>query len=173
MQHILGFWLIYLKFKPYNGVDHPTENSLYICSEQRNAEKQINDPPQISRASSTVDESQHQKAEEKAADGECGSSNRSDRSVHDNSNSDSSDITKARPMSPGTLALMCDERDTMFMGAGLADGSAGHDCNTSSHMPDKSVSEVYIEQERIVLTKFRDCLNKLITLGEIKGKLVS
>ena len=76
-------------------------------------------------------------------------------------------------MSPGTLALMCDEKDTMFTGAALAHGLAGHGCNTSSHMLDKSVSEVYIEQERIVLTKFRDCLNKLITPGEIKGKLGS
>lgn len=75
-------------------------------------------------------------------------------------------------MSPGTLALMCDERDTMFMGASPANGLAGHGCNTSSHVPDKSASEVYVEQEKIVLTKFRDCLNKLITLGEIKGKLV-
>lgn len=165
--------LLYFKFKPYNGVDYPTENSLYICSEQRSDEKQINDPQQTSRASSSGDGVQHQKAEEKAADGECGSSNQSDRSVHDSSNSNSSDMTRARPMSPGTLALMCDEQDTMFMGAGLADGSAAHDCNTSSHVPDRSLSEVYIEQERIVLTKFRDCLNKLITLGEIKGKLVS
>ncbi|XP_038880602.1 protein tesmin/TSO1-like CXC 5 [Benincasa hispida] len=137
-------------------------------AEHRNTVKQINDRPQIFRASSTGDMSQRQKAEVKAADGECGSSNQSERSVHDNSNSDSSNTTRARPMSPGTLALMCDEGDTMFMGAGLADGLAGHDCNTSSHVPDKSLSEVYIEQERIVLTKFRDCLNKLITLGEIK-----
>ncbi|KGN66810.1 protein tesmin/TSO1-like CXC 5 [Cucumis sativus] len=145
-----------------------TSEVAKIQAEQRSDEKQINDPQQTSRASSSGDGVQHQKAEEKAADGECGSSNQSDRSVHDSSNSNSSDMTRARPMSPGTLALMCDEQDTMFMGAGLADGSAAHDCNTSSHVPDRSLSEVYIEQERIVLTKFRDCLNKLITLGEIK-----
>ncbi|XP_022961312.1 protein tesmin/TSO1-like CXC 5 [Cucurbita moschata] len=136
-------------------------------AEKRIAEEQINDPLQISRASSAGDGSQHQKADEKAADGGCGSLNQSEMPVHDN-HSDSSDMTKSRPMSPGTLALMCDERDTMFMGAAPADRLAGHGCNTSSHVPDKSVSEVYIEQERIVLTKFRDCLNKLITLGEIK-----
>ncbi|XP_022145030.1 protein tesmin/TSO1-like CXC 5 [Momordica charantia] len=137
---------------------------------QRISEKQIIDPLQISLASSTEDRSQHQKADEKAEDGERGSTNEGDRIVNDNSNSDSSDLTRARPMSPGTLALMCDERDTMFMRASPANGLAGHGCNTSSHVPDKSASEVYVEQENIVLTKFRDCLNKLITLGEIKER---
>ncbi|CAA6665990.1 unnamed protein product [Spirodela intermedia] len=56
-----------------------------------------------------------------------------------------------RPMSPGTLALMCDEQDSMFM---FPSG--------------QSMPEIYIEQERCILTEFRDCLRNLITYGKIK-----
>ncbi|CAK9174587.1 unnamed protein product [Ilex paraguariensis] len=65
---------------------------------------------------------------------------------------------KRRPMSPGTLALMCDEKDMFFMPDASSDGILNHGCN----------SNVYVEQERLVLAKFCDCLHTLITHGNIK-----
>lgn len=67
-----------------------------------------------------------------------------------------------RPMSPGTLALMCDEQDTMFMTSQ----------NVVPQQPapvNQNQSELYAEQERCVLTEFRDCLHKLVTFGRMKG----
>ncbi|KAJ6698823.1 TESMIN/TSO1-RELATED [Salix purpurea] len=82
---------------------------------------------------------------------------------------DSADMPKGRPMSPGTLALMCDEQDTIFMAAASPNGLMGYGCNSSSQLPCRQgMTEAHAEQERIVLTKFRDCLNRLITFGEIK-----
>ncbi|GJW15271.1 tesmin/TSO1-like CXC 5 [Tanacetum coccineum] len=76
------------------------------------------------------------------------------------------DGTKARPMSPGTLALMCDEGDTMFADSTNNNGLRDHGAD---HLPNGQViTETYAEQEKIVLTTFRDCLNKLITFGELK-----
>ncbi|EPS71329.1 hypothetical protein M569_03430, partial [Genlisea aurea] len=68
--------------------------------------------------------------------------------------------------SPSTLALMCDEEEeeTMF-------GVVGISKSPPPPPPPPSSSSAYGggEQERLVLTMFRDCLNSLITLGEIKG----
>ncbi|XP_076940456.1 protein tesmin/TSO1-like CXC 5 [Bidens hawaiensis] len=84
--------------------------------------------------------------------------------------STTSDGSKGRPMSPGTLALMCDEQDTVFTSStsnGLGLGPSTTDA--TSHLPTgQVVTETYAAQEKIVLTAFRDCLNKLITLGELK-----
>ena len=72
----------------------------------------------------------------------------------------------SRPTSPGTLALMCDEQDEMF----LANGGA---CNGQNMILKSSNSvrctDVYGEQERLVLTRFWDVLCGLITRGSIKG----
>lgn len=76
-------------------------------------------------------------------------------------------------MSPSTLALMCDEEDAMFTAAASPNRLEVHN-NVSSQLPlEHRAAEAYEEQERIILTKFRDCLNRLITLGEIKGKISS
>lgn len=83
-----------------------------------------------------------------------------------------------RPMSPGTLALMCDEHDSVFMNSD-SDGFLDHDHadnnnnnnNQKNHgrLPNgQIITQTYVEQEKTVLTTFRDCLNKLITLGELK-----
>lgn len=110
---------------------------------------------------------------EKAVADDCSSANQDDKAGPDDSSSDGADVPKGRPMSPETLALMCDEQDTMFMAAASPNGM-GHGCNTSSQIPyGQGMTEFYQEQERIVLSKFRDCLSKLITLGEMKGKLIS
>lgn len=67
-----------------------------------------------------------------------------------------------RPKSPGTLELMCDEQNTSFMAAVSPNERLGQWCRASSD---------YAEQERVILTKFRDCLNKLIAFGEMKESL--
>ena len=103
---------------------------------------------------------------------DCSSANQTEKISPDNSSSDGADVPKGRPMSPGTLALMCDEQDT-FMTAASPMGTMAHGCNTSSQFPyGQGMTEVYAEQERIVLTKFRDFLNRVITMGEINGKLL-
>lgn len=75
-----------------------------------------------------------------------------------------------RPMSPGTLALMCDEQafekmcdeqDTVFTASQNAVPQQTVTVNQNQ-------SALYAEQERIVLTEFRDCLRKLVTYGRMK-----
>uniref|UniRef100_A0A2P2KZ41 Protein lin-54 like n=1 Tax=Rhizophora mucronata TaxID=61149 RepID=A0A2P2KZ41_RHIMU len=141
-------------------------------ADQRNAqEKQVEDETEKSPASATQERLQIQKesgAEKSVAD-DCSSANQADEAGPGESSPDGVDAPKNRPMSPGTLALMCDEQDTMFMASASPNRSTVHGCSTTSLMPDgQSVSEVYAEQERVILTKFRDCLNRLITFGEIK-----
>jgi len=67
-----------------------------------------------------------------------------------------------RPMSPGTLALMCDEQCTMFTTSQNADPQ-------QTVADNQNQSELYAEQERVVLTEFRDCLHKLVSCGRRKG----
>lgn len=69
-----------------------------------------------------------------------------------------------KPISPGTLVLMCNEKDMIFM----ASQASAADPSSSNNR----TSEVYVEQERGVLTKFRDYLLKLVTYGQMKGKHV-
>ncbi|XP_052200384.1 protein tesmin/TSO1-like CXC 5 isoform X2 [Diospyros lotus] len=114
-------------------------------------------------------QSQKESDIEKTVVNDCSSANQAEKISPDESSSDGMDTSKGRPMSPGTLALMCDEQDTMFMAAASPKVLLGHGSNPSSQLPPgQGMTEVYAEQERIVLTKFRDCLNRLITLGEIK-----
>ncbi|XP_039054862.1 protein tesmin/TSO1-like CXC 5 [Hibiscus syriacus] len=125
-------------------------------------EHRIEDHAETSIASSTQDRLQSQKdanAEKTMAD----------KAGPEEISSGGVDMPKGRPMSPGTLALMCDEQDTMFMATASPNRSMGHGCSTSSKLSfGQGMTEIYAEQERIVLTKFRDCLNRLITFGEIK-----
>ncbi|MQM04144.1 hypothetical protein Taro_036937 [Colocasia esculenta] len=65
-----------------------------------------------------------------------------------------------RPTSPGTLSLMCDEKDTIFMAS--PSQNAGASSRTSAS---RSMSDVYMEQERCILTEFRDCLRNLVMYG--------
>ncbi|WOL11041.1 protein tesmin/TSO1-like CXC 5 [Canna indica] len=71
-----------------------------------------------------------------------------------------------RPMSPGTLALMCDEQDTIFVTSQATDTVA-----ISSNS--RTMPEVYAEQERCVLIEFRDYLRKLVTYGQMKEEKYS
>jgi hypothetical protein len=147
---------------------------LLICADQKNLkDKHTEDQTETSLASSNQEQLPNQKEAdvEKAMADDCSSANQTDKTSPENSSSDGADVPKARPMSPGTLALMCDEQDTMFMTAAPSIGSMAHACNTSSQLPyGQGATEIYAEQERIVLTKFRDFLNRVITMGEINGK---
>ncbi|XP_054785496.1 protein tesmin/TSO1-like CXC 5 isoform X2 [Prosopis cineraria] len=133
-------------------------------------EKNSEDQVETSVASSTQEQlpSRKEVDVEKAMADDCSSANQTDKISPDNSSSDGADAPKSRPMSPGTLALMCDEQDTMFITAPSPNGSMAHACNASLRSPyGQGMTEVYAEQERIVLTKFRDFLNRVITMGEL------
>lgn len=86
---------------------------------------------------------------------------------------DAADIANYnRPLSPETEALMCDEQDEMLFGSSSANGVACN--NTYQNMIQKSFvsggcTDVYGEQERLILTKFLDVLRGLVTHGSIKG----
>ncbi|KAK7369933.1 hypothetical protein VNO80_11981 [Phaseolus coccineus] len=141
-------------------------------TDQKNLmDKHGEDHTETSLASSTQEQLPNQKeanVEKRMADDDCLSANQTDKISPDNSCSDGADVPKGRPMSPGTLALMCDEPDTMFMTSASPIGSRAHACNTSSQPQyGQGMTGVYAEQERIVLTKFRDFLNRVITMGEI------
>ncbi|XP_042051076.1 protein tesmin/TSO1-like CXC 5 isoform X1 [Salvia splendens] len=145
-----------------------------MLAEERNvAEKQANDSQKSSTsvASTIQDESRSQKHSESQkaqADHLPSSENQSDKAAPEESCSDGADVSKGRPMSPSTLALMCDEQDTVFTSARSPNRLHAQN-NASPQLPlEHRTTEVYEEQERIILTKFRDCLNRLITLGEIK-----
>ncbi|XP_071698357.1 protein tesmin/TSO1-like CXC 6 [Rutidosis leptorrhynchoides] len=87
----------------------------------------------------------------------------------DESTSDNADVSKGRPMSPGTLILMCDEEDTVLGPTSASNGSGPDGSGAPPQLPNgQAVTETYAAQEKIVLTAFRDCLNRLITFGEIK-----
>ncbi|XP_057799544.1 protein tesmin/TSO1-like CXC 6 [Salvia miltiorrhiza] len=83
--------------------------------------------------------------------------------------SDGSDIQNGRPLSPGTLALMCDEQDATFMAANAP--STVTESNTRTQLKSESAlgpNQLYVEQERLVLTRLRCFLNRLITCGSIE-----
>jgi hypothetical protein len=150
---------------------------ILVCPDQRNSmKKRVEDQSDTFLASSTQERLQSQKEfdADKIVSNDCSSANHANEGGLDDSSLDSVDMPKGRPISPGTLALMCDEQDTIFMAAASPNGLMGHGCDSSSQLPcGQGMAEAHAEQERIVLTKFRDCLNRLITFGEIKGKFLS
>ncbi|XP_026448802.1 protein tesmin/TSO1-like CXC 5 [Papaver somniferum] len=93
--------------------------------------------------------------------------NQADKVIPDDSGLDGTDLQKERPMSPATLALMCDEKDAMFIAQASPGGAGLQGCNKPVPYG-QDMSEVYAEQERLVLTGFRDCLRRIITCGRIK-----
>ncbi|XP_047973313.1 protein tesmin/TSO1-like CXC 6 isoform X2 [Salvia hispanica] len=83
--------------------------------------------------------------------------------------SDGYDIQNGRPLSPGTLALMCDERDAAFMADNAPSTVAESDTRSNSESASAlGPDQLYVEQERLVLTKLRCFLNRLITCGSIE-----
>lgn len=148
------------------------EAAKMLADEKDASQKQAEGQTEASLASSTQERVQNQKdsGTDKDMHDCCSSGDQGEKISMEESSLDGADVSKRRPMSPGTLALMCDESDAMFAAAVTSPNDlATLSSNTSSQLPHgQGVTETYGEQERIVLTKFRDCLNRLITLGEIK-----
>ncbi|CAA7408713.1 unnamed protein product [Spirodela intermedia] len=103
--------------------------------------------------------------------GDRSSGSHADNMVPEVSGSDGAEVQHrgGRAMSPATLALMCDERDALFM-ASAPQNTAGPASGVSSR---QSTSEVYLEQERCVLSEFRDCLRDLAMFGRLKARYSS
>ncbi|XP_010249672.1 PREDICTED: protein tesmin/TSO1-like CXC 5 [Nelumbo nucifera] len=123
-----------------------------------------------SLASSTQDkDSQKEPEPHKAVADDRSSGTQADKMGTDDSGSDGADMQKGRPMSPGTLALMCDEQDSMFTTAPSPNGAISHGRNTPLRSPfGPGMTEVYAEQERLILTGFRDYLRRLTACASIK-----
>ncbi|KAK9059462.1 hypothetical protein SSX86_020164 [Deinandra increscens subsp. villosa] len=140
--------------------------SILVVYANESARRTVDDQREGTDASTLKDQMQNQKGPDTQKPvGDDGA--QADKTSPDDSTSDGS---KGRPMSPGTLALMCDEQDTMFTtstsnGFGLGpNGTSAH-----SQLPNgQVVTETYAAQEKAVLSTFRDCLNRLITFGELK-----
>ncbi|XP_042514608.1 protein tesmin/TSO1-like CXC 5 isoform X2 [Macadamia integrifolia] len=131
------------------------------------------DQMESSLASSTQEKEESQKEPnvEKVMVDDRSSGNQADKMGTDDSGSDGADAQNGRPMSPGTLALMCDEQDTMFMAAPSPNGAMCHGRKTSLWWPYRQdMSEIYVEQEKLVLTAFRDYLRKITTSAQIKDQ---
>ncbi|KAG1367905.1 putative protein tesmin/TSO1-like CXC 5 [Cocos nucifera] len=125
------------------------------------------DQTESSLASSNHDRDEHHKepdAQKTSAD-ECSSGTHVHKTSIEESDSDCADGQKGgRPLSPGTLALMCDEQDTMF--------ETSRNAGMPPRFPyNQNMSEVYAEQERCVLTEFRERLHRLVNYGRMKGNL--
>lgn len=89
--------------------------------------------------------------------------NRETRVGSSSSETQEADNQNGRPLSPGTLALMCDEQYTTCTPADSRTPNTKLDTSTSSKSASgDGVNELYIEQERLVLTKFHSFLNRLI-----------
>ncbi|CAN0907114.1 Protein tesmin/TSO1-like CXC 5 [Linum grandiflorum] len=74
------------------------------------------------------------------------------------------------------IDLMCHEQELVFPKAeSPTDEPAvcGHETKEASSSSSPDFSEVYAEQERLVLTGFRDFLNRVITCGSIKETMQS
>ncbi|CAK9172765.1 unnamed protein product [Ilex paraguariensis] len=144
------------------------EAAKMLAEERNAAEKQAEDHRETSSASSTQDRLQSLKESdvEKAVVDDCSSRNPAEKMAPDESSTDGIDLSKGRPMSPGTLALMCDEQDPIFITSVSPNGLI---CHGSSLLPHaQGMTEAYTGQERVLLTELLHCLKRLITLGEIK-----
>ncbi|CAI9766540.1 unnamed protein product [Fraxinus pennsylvanica] len=146
------------------------EAAKMLAGERKTAENRAEKPRENLPASSMQDQCQSPKnaRAEKPLIDDLSSGNQAGTKNSEESTCNGADDSQGRPMSPSTLALMCDEQDTIFTPAVSPNGLSGHNSVTTQLLNRQDLTETYAEQERIVLTKFRDCLNRLITLGEIK-----
>ncbi|XP_043703258.1 protein tesmin/TSO1-like CXC 5 [Telopea speciosissima] len=136
---------------------------------ERQADRDDQMESSLASSAQGKEDSQKEPDIEKVVVDDRSSGNQADKMGTDNSGSDGADTQNGRPMSPGTLALMCDEQDTMFMAAPSPNGTMCHGRKTSPRWPNgQGMSEMYAEQERLVLTAFRDYLRKITTSAQIK-----
>ena len=59
---------------------------------------------------------------------------------------------------------MCDEQDSLFMAS-----TPSSKFPSSMGSNNQRATQIYAEQERAVLTKFRDYLRELVTVGKWRG----
>ncbi|XP_015573062.1 protein tesmin/TSO1-like CXC 7 [Ricinus communis] len=84
------------------------------------------------------------------------------------SGKDGGGLENGRPLSP-EIDLMCHEQEMVFREGESATGMAGLSQNEIQKSSSaQECSEAYAEQEKLILTGFRDFLNRLITCGSIK-----
>lgn len=151
-------------------VVYSAEAAKKIADERNACEKQVESCNKGVFASSAQDQPENQKD----AGTEKGADDRSDMNLNDiispaRSTSDGAHLSREQSMSPGTMELMCDEQDSMFGATPACNGSMFHGSSADSKvLPGQHLSKTYAEQEKFILTTFRDCLKRLITLGEIK-----
>ncbi|KDP34194.1 hypothetical protein JCGZ_07765 [Jatropha curcas] len=94
-----------------------------------------------------------------------------DRST--DSGTDGCVVEDGRPASP-EIDLMCHEQEMMFMEVGPPTG-VGRLCGNKTQLSSSGheCSEVYAEQEKLILSRFRDFLNMLIFRGSAKETMYS
>ncbi|WMV37373.1 hypothetical protein MTR67_030758 [Solanum verrucosum] len=82
----------------------------------------------------------------------------------DESRLDGADVSAERPISPGTLALMCDEQDTIFTTAAAPPNDlTSLSNNTSFQLPHgQGMAEIYPELERIVLAQTQEKCSSMV-----------
>lgn len=91
-------------------------------------------------------------------------------SIDRTASSDGDEERPQRPMSPGTLALMCDEKDPLFTAPpSPVGGMAAEEVSTSGS---SHAAVLYAEQERAILSEYRDCLQRIIAMGKRRGSLL-
>lgn len=96
--------------------------------------------------------------------------NKAERDRSHDSGANGGHMENGRPPSP-EIDLMCHEQEMMFMEVGSPTGVRGLlQSKTQKSSSGNEGSELYAEQEKLILTRFRDFLNRLIIWGSIKGK---
>lgn len=92
-------------------------------------------------------------------------------SIDRTASSDGDEERPQRAMSPGTLALMCDEKDPLFTAPpSPVGGMAAEEVSTSGS---SHAAVLYAEQERAILSEYRDCLQGIIAMGKRRGSLLA
>lgn len=83
----------------------------------------------------------------------------SSNGVDDSESDGGADARKQRAVSPGTLALMCDEQDSLFMASAPSSGIPSSRGPYNQHS-----TQIYAARESCV-DEFRDYLRELVTVG--------
>lgn len=109
---------------------------------------------------------ENKKEVQKAAPSQLGNVTNIDQQIVSDSRLHCSDTQEdARPASPGTQALLCDEQDLTF--------DTTHRSSIPVALHDQDISELHVAQENAVLREFRNYLRLIIARGKVNGELVS
>lgn len=109
-----------------------------------------------------VNKEQSQDCPEEAGD-KTSAGHASNASIDDTELEAGADVVKQRAMSPGTLALMCDEQDSLFTAPPSPSGWSNNGGLPMHKSP--YLTHMYAEQEKAVLSEFRDCLRRIVSVG--------